>query len=155
MHASTFELLAPPARRSLARPARRTSPGAPLFVYGTLLPHAPAHWLLAGLTDHGAASVAGRLYTLGAYPALRPAPGSGERVHGRLYGGLDARTLAVLDRFEDFRPHAPARGEYRRVACTVRLADGRTRRAWTYRHNRAWPARRRVPDGRWRPDAVR
>lgn len=115
-----------------------------------MLPGEAAHHLVAGLVDLGPASISGRLYTLGAYPALGPPQRAAERVYGRLYGRLDKGLLATLDRLEDHRPHAPAHGEYRRVACCARLADGTALRAWAYRYNRPLPAARRLPSGRWR-----
>jgi gamma-glutamylcyclotransferase (GGCT)/AIG2-like uncharacterized protein YtfP len=135
---------------SLAHPRRAGAAcGRPLFVYGTLLPGGGAHARLTGLADLGAASVAGRLYTLGRYPALRPARWAGERVHGRLYGGLDARRLAALDRYEDAHPEARGHGEYQRVACLARRTDGRVLRTWVYAYRHPLPEVRRLADGRW------
>lgn len=123
--------------------------GGVLFVYGTLLPGGPAHRRLAGLADLGPASVAGRLYAHEGYPGLRPPRGAHERVHGRLYGRLDAQRLAALDRYEDAHPHARARGEYRRVSCVAARPGGRAVRAWVYAYRHPLPAARRLADGRW------
>ena len=112
-----------------------------LFVYGTLreffdMPMAQrlrreAHCL-------GVARVAGRLYDLGRYPALKRAHRRGEWVIGELYRLRTAhRTLRVLDRYEAC---------FLRERVVVRLAR-RVSRAWVYRFRGPVRARNRIASG--------
>jgi gamma-glutamylcyclotransferase (GGCT)/AIG2-like uncharacterized protein YtfP len=75
----------------------------------------------------GRGTIPGRLYDVGAYPALRPGAGPGDGVPGVLWeiDGDDA--LARLDEFEDV-----AGGVYARARCDVRMDDGRSEPAWVY-----------------------
>lgn len=95
-----------------------------LFAYGTLqVPEVQRD--LAGrqfemrpaeLVDHACFAVRGQWY-----PAAIPQPGG--RVHGQLLLGVEAETLALLDRYE---------GEhYRRVTLQVRC-EGEVHEAWCY-----------------------
>lgn len=113
-----------------------------LFVYGTLLGGAPQGALLAGRT-RTRATVRGTLYALPAgYPAL-VLQGQGV-VHGEVVDGLDARLMALIDRYEGVDE-----GLYERVEVDVDVGL-RRERAFTY--VMAHPERRggrRVPEGRW------
>ncbi len=102
-----------------------------LFVYGTLLPGLapPAVAATAArLRPLGPATVPGRLYDLGPYPALVPDPAGESRVHGELLAlpAVAADLLAALDRYEG--------GQYRRVATTAVRADGGEVACWVYEY---------------------
>ncbi len=76
-----------------------------LFVYGTLTRSGSAHALLPKQTARflGTASVRGRLFDLGQYPALVLEHKSEDQVHGEIYELLDEAVLATLDEYEDYR----------------------------------------------------
>jgi gamma-glutamylcyclotransferase (GGCT)/AIG2-like uncharacterized protein YtfP len=96
-----------------------------LFVYGTLLyPE-----VLRAVTGKGFASRPAlldayerRRFRREPYPGIAPAPG--ERTAGRVYLGVDARSLARLDAFEGER--------YERRAVGVQTPDGARLRAFAY-----------------------
>ena len=114
-----------------------------LFVYGTLHPNrAPAAILPAvqRLVPVGAGSVYGVVHHLGAYPGLLL--GGDARVHGEVFTlPDDAETLALLDAYEDFRPHAPECSLFRRVQTAVAMVDGGKLACWVY----VWNGHREVP----------
>jgi gamma-glutamylcyclotransferase (GGCT)/AIG2-like uncharacterized protein YtfP len=116
-----------------------------LFVYGSLRRGASAHGRLRPVARClGRATIAGRLYMLGPYPAARPARRPGERVHGELYRLTRPAALAALDRYEGCAPADPQAGQYRRETVPVQWR-GRRLQAWVYWYN---PARR---SGGWHP----
>jgi len=124
-----------------------------VFAYGTLLTGTPdpalEAWRRRALRRAPRATVPGRLVDLGPYPGLLPPRRRGERVQGRLLA-LAPGILERLDRYEDHRPAAPARGEYRRLALRARLPSGREVPCWVY----LYQGRRRgrpLPGGRWPP----
>lgn len=122
-----------------------------LFVYGTLSPeHAPRgiRGLLSELSLVGAARLPGaRLYDLGDYPG---AVSDGERaaVAGQVFR-LPTNSAALLKRLDEYEEID--RGLFVRRLCTVRLADGRRVRAWSYFYNRPVASARRIRSGRFRP----
>lgn len=86
--------------------------------------------------------MAGRLYALPRFPALRPAQAAGELVHGEVHRLWEpAAVLAVLDAYED--------RQYRRVLREAVLADGRRMRCWVYEWKQPLPEHRRLRKGRW------
>lgn len=105
-----------------------------IFVYGTLRPGAAAAHRMAGHGRWlGAATAAGRLHLIGAYPGMVTGDGV---VHGALFAADDPDTLlAELDAYEGCGPEDPVPHEYRRVRMTA-ICDGRAHRAWTYLYNR-------------------
>ena len=81
-----------------SRLARRDSL---LFVYGTLRPFVDlpvSRWLRRTARYLGPAITAGRLYDLGAYPGMRAARNSGDRVVGDVYRVVQSRVFRALDR---------------------------------------------------------
>jgi gamma-glutamylcyclotransferase (GGCT)/AIG2-like uncharacterized protein YtfP len=90
-----------------------------LFVYGTLLSGGGRDHLMAGCRRLGETTVAGRLFDLGAYPAL--VLGGADRVHGELWS-CPPETLPLLDSYE-----AVEEGLFDRVR-----ADCDTGPCWTY-----------------------
>jgi gamma-glutamylcyclotransferase (GGCT)/AIG2-like uncharacterized protein YtfP len=112
-----------------------------LFVYGTLMPgfrHPMALRLAAESTIIAPATIGGRLYDLGDYPAAVPSSEAAERVHGVLLRLHDpAASLHWLDDYEgcgknDVEPHA-----YQRVIAQARLECGQESYAWIYYYR--WP----------------
>ena len=82
----------------------------------------------------GRASINGKLFDLGIYPAAVPA--SDSRVWGEVFEMADApRVLAALDRIEGYRPAEPERSLYTRVQVTATLDDGATEQVWVYFYN--------------------
>ena len=115
-----------------------------LFVYGTLRPFADvamARWLRRAALHLGPATTRGRLYDLGAYPCMRVARGRGETVVGDVYRVADQRVFRVLDRYET---------GFVRERCSVKLARGTRKRAWTYRHRRLGMSGVRIASGDYR-----
>ncbi|WP_159981178.1 MULTISPECIES: gamma-glutamylcyclotransferase [unclassified Novosphingobium] len=110
----------------------------PLFVYGTLQPHAGTQmsdWLTPRLLRSEPATMPGRLYGIqggsGWFPALVPAWDS-EVVRGTLCMlRLEAGDLALLDRYEG--------AEYRRVVVEAQTASGGEVSAQVYLWRAALP----------------
>jgi gamma-glutamylcyclotransferase (GGCT)/AIG2-like uncharacterized protein YtfP len=112
---------------------------AHLFLYGTLLPglvRPPMDALMARLRPLGPATVPGRLYDLGPYPALAPEPAAASRVCGELFVlPDDPALLAALDEYEGTVTHDPSGSLFRRVEALATLADGRAVWCWVYIYN--------------------
>jgi len=130
--------------------------GQLLFAYGSLL-------LPTGITavdeilkrwtrPLGAAFMDARLYSLGAYPGLKPAAAGLQgakppRVKCRLLLLRNpAKVLAVLDRYEEFHPRAPEKSEFVRAAATV-WWQRRAVPAQVYFYNRSARGLRRIASG--------
>ena len=129
----------------------RPMPPPLVFVYGSLRRGGDAHARLRAVAVRlGPASIIGRLYDLGPYPAARPARRPRERVHGELYRLTRRAALAALDRYEACDPPAGATPEYRRETVPVEHA-GRQRHAWVYWYARPLRGARRLPGGVWHP----
>ncbi len=114
-----------------------------LFVYGTLKRGFSNPWsrrLWARARFAGEATLPGRLYDLGPYPAFVE-DGSPTRVHGEVAELEDAGVLQQLDRYEG--------SQYARVLRRVRMQDGREREAWVYVYRAPLVHARLVPGGRW------
>ncbi len=96
-----------------------------LFVYGTLRNGGvnDIRHKYPGAAFVGEASVGGRLYDMGGYPAIVPGTDKG-MVVGEVYE-IDESTLAELDEFE-------ATADYSREACEIML-NGDPVSCWTYR----------------------
>lgn len=116
---------------------------AVLFAYGTLLDvrrlaevMGPAcRWRVLG-----PGRVAGRLYDLGSWPALRPARSATDRVPGLLIEVSPAEeALHRLDSYEDV-----AEGIYRRRRAWVNRPGKAPLRAWVYEYRRPVRGRRRI-----------
>ncbi|MBI5280406.1 MAG: gamma-glutamylcyclotransferase [Candidatus Solibacter usitatus] len=115
-----------------------------LFVYGTLLHAArngPARRLWAAAELAGKATARGRLYGMGAYPAMTEARGDGELVHGQVARLRDPAVLAELDEYEG--------PEYRRVVVEAVLETGQTVEAWAYVYTGPVEEAARIREGRW------
>ena len=116
-----------------------------LFVYGTLRSDFPrTHALLGPARLVGRGTIAGTLYDLGPYPAVRRPGRPGARVAGEVWELADVTPrLAALDRYEG--------DEYVGEDADVALDDGRTCRAWVYVLAGPLSARaRELPDGVYR-----
>ena len=112
-----------------------------LFVYGTLRPFsavAMARRLRRIARYLGPAATRGRLYDLGSFPGLRAARGRGETVFGDVYRVADSRLFGVLDRYE---------ARFVRERCSVKLAGGARRSAWTYRYRYRVASGARIASG--------
>lgn len=95
----------------------------------------------------GPATLAGRLYALPRFPALRPPQAAGDIVQGEVHRLLrPAATLPVLDAYEDAR--------YRRVQREATLEDGRRLLCWVYEWTAPLPEHRRIASGRWIPSGA-
>ena len=116
-----------------------------LFAYGTLI---PAGTVLLESEGWVADAVRGRLYDLGAYPALvdldDPAAGW---VQGYVRPVTMEELEGPLDRYEEV-----GRGLYRRVRATTR----EDRNVWVYVYSRPLPPEKRGPLDRWpAPEGVK
>ncbi len=122
-----------------------------LFVYGTLM-SATGHRMALRLAREGRligpAAVLGRLYDLGAYPALVEAETEGGEVHGEVYALTDpAASFRWLDAYEGIVPGREC--EYVRVQRSVRLETGAELTAWLYLYRAPVVGRRLIKSGRW------
>jgi gamma-glutamylcyclotransferase (GGCT)/AIG2-like uncharacterized protein YtfP len=125
-----------------------------LFVYGTLRSDAGgavhARWM-RGVRLAGRASVAGRLYDAGPYPAAVPSDRPGDRIFGELYAiEADAEALlAALDGYEGVDAAHPALSLFRRETVAAEREDGTRVPAWVYFYNRPTRQMPRVTSGEW------
>ncbi|MBI4517543.1 MAG: gamma-glutamylcyclotransferase [Deltaproteobacteria bacterium] len=124
------------------RPAR-------LFVYGTLRDAERLAAVIGAASawrQLGAATIRGRLYDLGPYPAARPGRNPSERVRGVVFEFADgAAALLPLDEYEE----TVATGLYARRRTRARLAAGRTLAAWFYVYRRPVRGLPRIASGDW------
>ena len=123
-----------------------------LFAYGTLVrggPRRVAAAMLAHARPLGPASVAGRLYDSGDWPALLPAVESADRVPGCLFEVLGPRRLwPVLDAWEGCGEHDLPPHLFRRERVEATTAGGGRLQAWAYRFGgevEGWPRIDRWP----------
>jgi gamma-glutamylcyclotransferase (GGCT)/AIG2-like uncharacterized protein YtfP len=112
-----------------------------LFVYGTLrreFRHPMYRVLAAEARFEGMARYAGRLYDLGAYPGVVPAPEGPAGVLGELYAlPRPQAVLSALDRYEGCTDRYDPGAEYRRELQPVLREDGQVVNAWIYLYNRS------------------
>lgn len=129
-----------------------------LFVYGTLLsgvatPAMAA--LMARMQFVGPATLPGRLYDLGPYPAVVPDSESSDSVRGELYAvPRDAALFPLLDQYEGHFPDRPAQSLFRRVRAGVTRGDGQPVTAWVYVWNRDIGTAKPIPEGDFRAARV-
>ena len=120
------------------------------FVYGTLKRgQANHHLIAAAVRAITPATVAGRLYDLGPFPALGPGD---DRVRGELLlvePTLLPETLAILDELEGYQPTDPHGSIYLREVVPALTADGDLIAASLYRYNRDTARLRYLPTGEW------
>lgn len=128
---------------------------AHLFVYGTLRSDAGGAMhgrLMRGVRLVGPASIRGRLYDAGRYPAALPSDHPADRIAGELYaidaGAADA-LLAALDEYEGVNAAHPARSLFRRQIAAAERGDGMGVPAWVYFYNPSIGALPRVTSGDW------
>lgn len=123
-----------------------SAPQHPLFIYGTLMAGLALQHEMAGGVHLGAACVRGRLWDVGAFPAL--VAGEGE-VAGEIYLVSDAH-LQRLDAVEDVIPHDPAASLYLRAPFLVTqgICCGQTVEA--YRYNQSTTGLTPIPHGDYR-----
>lgn len=119
-----------------------------LFVYGTLRRAGPMHGLLVpGARFLAHARFRGRLYDLGAFPALLPSAGATDVVLGELFE-VDASDpdahLASIDRYEGAR--------FRRSLESVTREDETIVEAWVYLYRGDVGDGRRIDSGDYTAD---
>lgn len=116
--------------------------------YGSLMRRCGDRLAELGIADAlrpiGDCVLRGALYSLGPWPGLVEGDG---RVHGELHELIDERALAVLDDFEDYRPHDPASSLYERRK--VALLEPAGVIAWSYWWLGETSQERRIASGRW------
>jgi gamma-glutamylcyclotransferase (GGCT)/AIG2-like uncharacterized protein YtfP len=128
-----------------------------LFVYGTLMTSADgarigkaqrARLQREG-TSLGGATINGRLYDLGRYPALVAA--AGETAHGEVFRLANPLSSFVwLDTYEGVVPGRQT-NEYERVVRPVWLASGEEISACVYLYLAEVPLKAHIAGGRWQP----
>jgi gamma-glutamylcyclotransferase (GGCT)/AIG2-like uncharacterized protein YtfP len=138
------------------RPGRQRGLGANmnLFVYGTLL-SCTGHPMGARLAREarllGPATIKGRLFDLGRYPALIEAGPRDGLVHGEVYVlRSPPATLRWLDAYEGVTNPPKANCEYERVLRPVHLSAGGEVKAAVYLYRRDISRARYLENGRWR-----
>lgn len=126
-----------------------------LFVYGTLRSDAGGamhNRLMRGVRRLGPASIPGRLYDAGRYPAAVPSDDPADRINGELYA-IDADAgdalLAPLDVYEGVDAAHPALSLFRRSVVAAEQEDGMRVPAWVYFYNRRVDSLPRVTSGDW------
>ena len=133
-----------------------------IFTYGTLMSTATCDVgraeraaMARSATPGGPASLRGRMYDVGLYPAAVPTPLALSRIHGEIWQLPPDHDdlLAMLDRYEGCGPGCDPVPPYRRTRMSVRTRDGRRVQTWMYVWNRSTSGLMPIPDGRWRePD---
>jgi len=122
-----------------------------LFVYGTLRRDSPnsRHAMLARAARLvGRARMRGRLYQLGGYPGLVPAPDAERWVQGEVYELTDPEALlARLDEYEGCGPRDPEPHEYERVRAEAWMASGAREEAWVYVYRGPLSEKREIVSG--------
>ena len=128
-----------------------------LFVYGTLLSaagHPMGDRLRREARLLGEASIEGQLFSLGKYPGLIEAAGTGTRVHGEVYAlNAPAASFQWLDAYEGIVLGNHEQNDYRRIEKSARLASGENVAAWVYIYCKPVAASSLIPGGRWAPGA--
>jgi gamma-glutamylcyclotransferase (GGCT)/AIG2-like uncharacterized protein YtfP len=135
--------------------AQLTAVPGHLFVYGTLRSDAGGSMharLMHGVRRVGSASIRGRLYDAGRYPAAIASDDAAGRVTGELYA-VDAasadRLLATLDAYEGIDEAHPALSLFRRTIVAAEREDGMRVPAWAYLYNQPVDSLPRVTSGDW------
>jgi gamma-glutamylcyclotransferase (GGCT)/AIG2-like uncharacterized protein YtfP len=130
-----------------------------IFTYGTLMSTATcdvgrAERAAMGRCArlNGPASLRGRMYDVGLYPAAVPTPLALSWIYGEIWQlpPDNDDLLAMLDRYEGCGPGCDPVPPYRRTRVSVRTRDGRRVRTWMYVWNRSTSGLMPIPDGRWR-----
>ena len=120
-----------------------------IFFYGTLMAGFDRR-RRAGmdekLTYVGRAYIRGKMFDLGLYPAVVPAPDT--QVWGEVYRMADpALVIGAMDDIEGYRAEDPDKSLYSRQIATVTFADGGTDEAWVYFYNAPLGQARRIESG--------
>jgi gamma-glutamylcyclotransferase (GGCT)/AIG2-like uncharacterized protein YtfP len=122
-----------------------------LFVYGTLMAaadHPMGRRLGREARLIGPATIRGRLYDLGRYPALIESGTEDGLVHGEVHElASPASSLRWLDAYEGIVPGREA--PYERLLRPVDLAAGARLEAWVYLYRRDVHRARHLESGRW------
>ncbi len=124
-----------------------------LFVYGSLRSGFQSnayHYISHYFTLLGHATVNGRLYDLGEYPAALPAPGADSLIHGELYDLNEKNAFGwVFGQLDDYEGVVTEEGEtamYRRELVTANI-NGQEAIAWIYWYNGDVTGKPVVPSG--------
>jgi gamma-glutamylcyclotransferase (GGCT)/AIG2-like uncharacterized protein YtfP len=132
-----------------------TTPPGHLFVYGTLRSDASGAMharLMRGVRRMGPASILGRLYDAGRYPAAIASDDAADHITGELYA-IDAtaadRLLTTLDAYEGIDNANPALSLFRRTIVAAEREGGMRVPAWVYLYNRPIDSLPRVTSGDW------
>ncbi len=126
-----------------------------LFVYGTLRRnsgHLMAERLAGDATFVGEATVAGRLYHTGAFPASVAPFTPYDRVFGDVWAIPATRAesvLSMLDQYEGYAPDARFGSLFVRVRLPIRFGDGSEQEAWVYRYNQEVSDSEHIESGDW------
>lgn len=124
-----------------------------LFVYGTLMDGLEASALLSGSARFVCrASMPGRLYDLGAYPAAVAGEGPADVVIGEVYELTDEEAICAIDDYEGCRVSEPG-SLFTRATVTVQPAarEALPLSAWAYLFARNLPPQaRRIHSGDYR-----
>ena len=127
---------------------------ATLFVYGTLMRGECRFSILehdCGLEALCEGAVRGRLLSLGAYPGVVALSTAKSWVHGEFCMLREPnKAFKVLDEVEDFLGWNDPSSMYERVLAKVRMPDGSTPLAWTYRLAIPWKLLPEISGGDWR-----
>ncbi|MGE0607254.1 MAG: gamma-glutamylcyclotransferase [Pirellulales bacterium] len=122
-----------------------------IFFYGTLRPalaRGKMRQIVARLERVGLATLPGRLFDLGPYPAALPEDGASGMIVGEVFRlPRDEDLLPQFDRHESFLPDDPARSLYLRLLRTATMADGQAASVWVYSYNRDVGQATLVPNG--------
>ena len=108
-----------------------------MFFYGTLMTGFERRKRL-GMDDRlrarGRATIQGKLFDLGLYPAA--VPSSDGRVHGEVFEVDDPEpVLRALDELEGYEPGSPDTSLYVRRSVRATLEGGTELEAWAYFYN--------------------
>ncbi len=126
-----------------------------LFVYGTLRRnsgHLMAERLAGDATFVGDATIAGRLYSTGTFPAITAPSTPDDRVFGDVWAIPESSgesVLSMLDQYEGYAPDARFGSLFVRVRMPIQFGDGSEHEAWVYQYNQGVSESERIVSGDW------
>ncbi len=131
--------------------SRRDKKSEFLFVYGTLrkaLNHPLSHFLMGNATFEGMATVYGKLYDVGRYPALTSSNNPDDAVVGEVYRLKDVSdVLSKLDDYEGCGPNDAEPTQYRRLPMQATMSNHEKVQTWVYVYNWTTEGLTLIPDG--------
>ena len=124
-----------------------------VFVYGSLKKGFYNHNLIKEFNQVSKGTIKGKMYSLGAFPAILLSDDPSDVVHGEVYDVTTSEGLRRLDRLEGYDPNSNY-CFYNRSSVKCKTDDGRVLDVMVYHflddRQMSLRQRRRVEDGVWK-----